>query len=81
MNGSRAKSIRRTIYGDNSTKVSNRKYGIKHLGQRLIKFVVRDGRVFKDREFYADRSIVRSEGLRRKYQQAKRQWKLTRTLG
>lgn len=80
MNGHRAKSIRRAVYGDQSSKVAGRRYMVKDIGHRIIRFLVRDGRVMKERQFYADRSIVKSAGLRRQYQQAKVDYKRNRVM-
>lgn len=78
MNGHRAKSIRRAVYGDQSSKVTGRQYTVKDIGHRIIRFLVRDGKVMKERQFFADRSIVKSVGLRRQYQQAKADYKRSR---
>lgn len=76
MNGSRAKSIRRHIYGDHSIKIQNRKYTLINRGVKVFRwFVDRSEKSIKLRM-----TQVVSVELRHRYQQAKQQWKLTHTM-
>lgn len=75
MNGKRAKLIRRQVYGDNVSNVSGRQYTVTNLARRLFKWTDKGGKKI-ERSQMTVTVETDSNSLRRKYQQAKRDWRL-----